>query len=54
VFLLLSIASFYWCELVIFDIEGAFLNAEFEEVDATIYIKISKEVAEEWKVLERY
>ena len=52
VMLLLNIASFHWCHVVSYDVKGAFLHAEFEETDPTTFIRVSKEVADEWKSLD--
>jgi hypothetical protein len=52
VFLLLNIGSFLRCVIVSYDIKGAFLHARFEEEDPTIYIKISKDIVQFWKLLD--
>ena len=52
VLLLLNIASYYWCHVASYDVKGAFLHAEFEDCDPTTYIRVSKEVADEWQELD--
>jgi hypothetical protein len=52
VFLLLSMASYLACEIVCYDIKGAFLNASFTTDDEDIYLKIGKELVSFWKILD--
>ena len=48
VFVIMNIASYYWCQLVSIDIKGAFLNAKFGPADPVTYIRVNREVTDEW------
>jgi hypothetical protein len=52
VFILFNIASYYGCELVSYDIKGAFLHASFTDQDEPTYIIIRKEVVDIWVKLD--
>ena len=39
VFILLNIATYFKCQIITFDIKGAFLHAEFKDTDEVTYIK---------------
>jgi hypothetical protein len=52
VFILFNIASYYRCELVSYDIKGAFLHASFTDKDEPTYITIRKEVVDIWVKLD--
>lgn len=48
VYVIMNIASYHWCSLISIDIKGAFLNAKFEKEDPVTYIRVNKEVTQEW------
>jgi hypothetical protein len=52
VFLLLCMASYLSCDITCYDIRGAFLNARFTEEDEVIYLKVSKDIVEFWKIVD--
>ena len=52
VFILFNIASFYKCQLVSYDIKGAFLHASFTPADEPTYLIIRKEVVDIWVNLD--
>ena len=52
VFLLFNIASLNRSKLTTYDIKGAFLHAQFGELDEVTYIRINKEVTKIWCELE--
>ncbi|KAJ1393039.1 hypothetical protein B484DRAFT_408323 [Ochromonadaceae sp. CCMP2298] len=53
VFILLNIASRFACTLAVFDIKGAFLNAQFGPNDPRTFIKIRKDMIHSVFVLQR-
>jgi len=52
VFLMFNLASYYKCRMATYDIKGAFLHAGFEKDDEIIYIKINREVTEQWIIMD--